>query len=129
MLTAYARPPAPKRDEVALRIIGQVAANLVRPSLKSMDESLINSISRRLHGALSTGPKTPEGIERIRRAVTKHGRYTAVAKAEQREYCELLKRCRVTLADIGAKGCSGTASKAESVSATVARWAKLSPDG
>ncbi len=29
----------------------------------------------RLHGGLSTGPKTPEGVERIRRAVTKHGRY------------------------------------------------------
>ena len=27
------------------------------------------------HGGLSTGPKTAEGIERIRRAVTKHGRY------------------------------------------------------
>jgi hypothetical protein len=29
----------------------------------------------RNHGGLSTGPKTAEGIERIRRAVTKHGRY------------------------------------------------------
>ena len=28
------------------------------------------------HGGLSTGPKTAEGIERIRRAVTKHGRYS-----------------------------------------------------
>ena len=28
----------------------------------------------RLHGGKSTGPKTTEGIERIRRAVTKHGR-------------------------------------------------------
>jgi hypothetical protein len=27
----------------------------------------------RLHGGLSTGARTPEGIERIRRAVTKHG--------------------------------------------------------
>jgi hypothetical protein len=25
------------------------------------------------HGGMSTGPRTPEGIERIRRAVTKHG--------------------------------------------------------
>ena len=28
----------------------------------------------RLHGGLSTGPKTAEGIERIQMAVTKHGR-------------------------------------------------------
>jgi hypothetical protein len=59
----------------------------------------------RLHGGLSTGPKTAEGIERIRRAVTKHGRYTAAVKAEQRDYRELLKRCRMTLADIETTGC------------------------
>jgi len=29
-----------------------------------------------LHGGLRTGPKTAEGIERIRRAVTKHGKYS-----------------------------------------------------
>jgi hypothetical protein len=28
------------------------------------------------HGGLSTGPKTAEGIERIRRATLKHGRFT-----------------------------------------------------
>lgn len=33
------------------------------------------------HGGLSTGPKTAEGIERIRRAVTKHGRYSRADKA------------------------------------------------
>ena len=32
----------------------------------------------RNHGGLSTGPRTPEGIERIRRAVTKHGRYAGI---------------------------------------------------
>jgi hypothetical protein len=30
----------------------------------------------RLHGGLSTGPRTPEGLERMRRANTKHGKYT-----------------------------------------------------
>jgi len=35
------------------------------------------------HGGLSTGPKTAEGIERVRRAVTKHGRYSVGAKAER----------------------------------------------
>jgi hypothetical protein len=28
------------------------------------------------HGGMSTGPKTAEGIARIRQAVTKHGRYS-----------------------------------------------------
>src|ERR1700680_1719965 len=34
----------------------------------------------RLHCGLSTGPKTPEGIERIRQARLKHGFYTGRMK-------------------------------------------------
>ena len=48
----------------------------------------------RLHGGLSTGPKTAEGIERIRRAVTKNGRYSAEAKAELRYIRGLIQECR-----------------------------------
>src|SRR5271170_2050938 len=33
----------------------------------------------RLHGGLSTGPRTRHGIERIRKANSKHGRYTKTA--------------------------------------------------
>src|SRR5262249_11371713 len=51
----------------------------------------------RFHGGLSTGPKTPEGIERIRRARTIHGMYSAKAKAEQRAFRALLKECRAEL--------------------------------
>jgi hypothetical protein len=53
----------------------------------------------RLHGGLSTGPKTAEGRERSRRAVTKHGRYSAEAKAERRYHRELLGACRAMLAE------------------------------
>ena len=52
----------------------------------------------RLHGGLSTGPKTADGIERIRRAVTKHGYYSKVAREERRYYRALLRECRATLA-------------------------------
>src|SRR5215470_4017793 len=55
----------------------------------------------RLHGGLSTGPKTNAGIERIRRAVTKHGRYSQTAKAETRYFRALLKECRETIGLIG----------------------------
>jgi hypothetical protein len=55
----------------------------------------------RLHGGLSTGPKTKAGIERIRRAVTKHGRYSQAAKAETRYFKALLKECRETIVLIG----------------------------
>lgn len=57
----------------------------------------------RLHGGLSTGPKTPEGIERIRRAVTKHGRYSQTAKAERLYVRMLLKECRELLKRIPAR--------------------------
>jgi hypothetical protein len=51
----------------------------------------------RMHGGASTGPRTPEGIERIRQAVTKHGRYSAAAQAERRyirQVRQLLKKVR-----------------------------------
>ena len=54
----------------------------------------------RLHGGLSTGPKTAEGIDRIRRAVTKHGRYAKVAKAEQSDFRDFLRRARELLIEI-----------------------------
>jgi len=39
----------------------------------------------RLHGGKSTGPRTPEGLERSRRARWKHGRYSREAKEAARE--------------------------------------------
>jgi len=54
----------------------------------------------RLHGGLSTGAKTAEGIERIRRAVTKHGRYSEQAKAERRYERNLLRNLRALLGGI-----------------------------
>jgi hypothetical protein len=38
----------------------------------------------RLHGGLSTGPKTPEGRARCAKAAWKHGRYSAETKALKR---------------------------------------------
>ena len=37
----------------------------------------------KVHGVKSTGPRTPEGLERIRRANWKHGYYSREAKAER----------------------------------------------
>ena len=37
----------------------------------------------RVHGGKSTGPRTPEGLERSRRARWKHGRYSREAKTER----------------------------------------------
>jgi hypothetical protein len=54
----------------------------------------------RLHGGLSTGPKTAEGIERIRQAGTKHGRYSA-AEIEREQYRALLREGRELVAGFG----------------------------
>lgn len=45
----------------------------------------------RLHGGLSTGPRTPEGLARSRRARWIHGRYSEEAKAERIEAAEIAK--------------------------------------
>src|SRR5215470_6587827 len=51
----------------------------------------------RLHGGLSTGPKTKAGMERIRHAVTTHGGYSQAAKAERQYFRMLLKEFRGTI--------------------------------
>ena len=48
----------------------------------------------RMHGGLSTGPKTPEGLERIRRAAWKHGRYSAESRAEYKQLMQLIKETK-----------------------------------
>ena len=54
----------------------------------------------RLHGGLSTGPKTSDGIERIRQANLTHGYYTAEAKAARRCWRQLIKQARETLKEV-----------------------------
>jgi hypothetical protein len=44
----------------------------------------------RMHGGLSTGPQTLEGLERSRRSNWKHGLYSAEAKSRRRETRHLL---------------------------------------
>ena len=39
----------------------------------------------RMHGGASTGPRTPEGLARSRKANWRHGYYSAQAKAERQE--------------------------------------------
>ena len=48
----------------------------------------------RYHGGLSTGPRTEEGMRRLRAAVTKHGNRTAAAREFQALVRELQKQAR-----------------------------------
>ncbi len=52
----------------------------------------------RLHGGRSTGPRTPEGLAKIRTARTVHGNYGAKQRAANRYRITLLRRTRVTVA-------------------------------
>jgi hypothetical protein len=53
-----------------------------------------------MHGGRSTGPRTTEGLARLRQARTIHGGYTPEARARNRHYITFLRRGRVTLAAI-----------------------------
>ena len=54
----------------------------------------------RFHGGLSTGPRTPEGLARSRRATWRHGRRSREARETRRQIKHLLKQCRATLAGV-----------------------------
>jgi hypothetical protein len=45
----------------------------------------------RMHGGMSTGPRTPEGLARSRRARWKHGLYSAAAEAERKRTRQLIR--------------------------------------
>ena len=51
----------------------------------------------RMHGGKSTGPRTAEGLERLRAARTRHGAYTAEALALRRHLAGLLRRARALI--------------------------------
>jgi hypothetical protein len=54
----------------------------------------------RLHGGLSTGPKKEAGVDRVRQARLKHGRFTKEAKAERCYIRELILASRSALKGI-----------------------------
>ena len=57
----------------------------------------------RMHGGKSTGPRTPEGLERSRNANFKHGLYSAESIAERRYMSQLLRSSRETLGQVDEK--------------------------
>ena len=59
----------------------------------------------RVHGGKSTGPRTPEGLERSRKAAWKHGHYSAEAKAARqkaRQQSRLMRQIMDELMEDGA---------------------------
>ncbi len=54
----------------------------------------------RMHGGKSTGPRTPEGLERSRKANWKHGLYSAESIAARRYMSQLLRESRDTIEQV-----------------------------
>jgi len=54
----------------------------------------------KLHGGLSTGPKTPEGLARSRKANWKHGRYSEDAVSKRRTTRELIRQMQELLGNV-----------------------------
>jgi len=55
----------------------------------------------KVHGGKSTGPRTPEGLERSRRANWKHGYYSREAKAERSRLRAAILALRYLMASPG----------------------------
>jgi len=54
----------------------------------------------RMHGGKSTGPRTPEGLERSRKANFRHGFYSREMIAERKYVRQILRSSRETLEEI-----------------------------
>jgi hypothetical protein len=67
---------------------------------------IANNQRCKLHGGKSTGPRTPEGLERSRRANWKHGHFSREAKAERSRLRAAILALRGLCDSIGpAAGC------------------------
>lgn len=53
-----------------------------------------------LHGGKSTGPRTPEGLERMRQSKIKHGYYSQEKITERRAFREEIESSKTILKEI-----------------------------
>jgi hypothetical protein len=67
------------RKDLAERVFAYSQAVPVRRDGPCKGQPMPNGRCR-MHGGPSTGPRTPEGLERLRKARTKHGSYSADMK-------------------------------------------------
>ena len=58
----------------------------------------------RMHGGKSTGPRTPEGLERSKNANFKHGLYSAEVIEERKFMRQLLRDSQETLGQVEKSG-------------------------
>ena len=78
----------------------------------------------RLHGGLSTGPRTPDGLARSRRARWKHGARSAEVRALLREACRQSRRTRALRARVAGSSAGHGVHRSNSNSLVGARCAR-----
>src|SRR5271157_2872335 len=89
-------PPAKKpRGNPALHLVPRCGAH-TRSGCPCRSPAVRGKLRCRMHGGRSTGPRSPEGRDRIRVARTIHGNAGAEARALNRYRLTLLRRNRVT---------------------------------
>jgi len=79
----------------------QCKAKSKRSGIQCRNHAVIGKRVCRIHGA-SAGPKTLEGIARIKQANTTHGNYTKESFEEKRAFREMLKDHKKILSELDA---------------------------
>jgi hypothetical protein len=89
-----------KRNTAAfLGSIGDsTGARWERREAEDMEKSAEVILSLRMHGGTSTGPRTPDGLQRCRRAAWKHGRRSAEATRQRKEAMAIRREMRRLIA-------------------------------
>ena len=77
----------------------QCKAKSKRSGVQCRNNAVRGKAVCRLHGAFA-GPKTAQGIARIKEANTKHGNYTKEAFQKRKAFRQLIKECKGCLSNI-----------------------------
>ncbi|MFW9878319.1 MAG: HGGxSTG domain-containing protein [Candidatus Thorarchaeota archaeon] len=79
----------------------QCKAKSKRSGVRCKNNAVRGKVVCRMHGAFA-GPKTAKGIARIKKANTRHGKYTKEAFADRRAFRKMVKEYKkcLTIRDI-----------------------------
>ena len=89
-------PPPKRRGNPNLGLAPRCGAR-TRAGCPCRAPAIRGKLRCRMHGGRSTGPRTEEGLARLRAARTIHGHYSAEARALDRRILTLARRARVVI--------------------------------
>ena len=89
-------PPTKRRGNPTLALIPRCGAR-TRAGCPCRAPAIHGKLRCRMHGGRSTGPRTADGLARLRAARTTHGRAGAMARALARHHVSFLRRGAVRM--------------------------------